>query len=129
MSRIIIDTSAYSAFMRGDKKVRSVLQTSEAIFLNPVVIGELMSGFISGKRASHNREELDIFLSSPRVRTISIDQETSDRYAAIVYTLRTQGTPLPTNDIWIAASAMQYGLKILTLDDHYLNIPQVIVIN
>jgi predicted nucleic acid-binding protein len=68
----------------------------------------------------------EAFLSSSRVKIIEIDEETSERYAAIVKYLRTRGTRLPTNDLWVAASAMQHGLKILTTDRHYVEIPQII---
>jgi predicted nucleic acid-binding protein len=72
------------------------------------------------------RLEKQEFLSSARVQTLVIDEETAERYGAIVSYLRRKGTPIPTNDLWIAASAMQHGLKILTTDKHYAEIPQVI---
>jgi len=127
MSRILLDTSAYSAFMRGDSNIKSAIQTAEEIYLNPIVLGELISGFKGGKNEKKNRQELQELLSSPRVNTLSLDEETSERYAVILCALRKKGTPAPTNDIWIAASAMQYGLKILTTDNHYKKISQVII--
>ena len=66
------------------------------------------------------------FLSTPRVNVYSLDGETSERYAAVWLHLRQQGTPVPTNDLWIAASAMQHGLAVLTADSHFLKIPQVL---
>jgi len=60
------------------------------------------------------------------VRIVEIDEETAERYAVVTDYLRRAGTPVPTNDLWIAASAMQHGLKVLTADAHYLKIPQVI---
>jgi tRNA(fMet)-specific endonuclease VapC len=104
---------------------RSVQQADE-IFLNPVLLGELLAGFMMGKNEIKNRAILQDFLPSPRVKIVEIDEETSERYAAIVKYLRAKGTPLSTNDLWIAASAMQQGLKILTLDKHYIGIPQII---
>jgi predicted nucleic acid-binding protein len=125
-NRIMLDTSAYSAFMKGNHEIKLCLQQAEEIYLNPMILGELLAGFLMGKNEKKNRAILKEFLSSPRVRIIDIDDETSERYAIIFNYLRKEGTPIPTNDIWISASAMQYGLKILTTDSHYLNVPQVI---
>ncbi len=124
---IILDTSAYSAFFRGNPDIKLSLQQADEIFLNPIILGELLAGFAMGRTAKKNKALLQDFLSSPRVRVINIDEETSERYATIITYLSEKGTPIPTNDIWIAASAMQYGLKVLTTDSHYLKVPQVIV--
>ncbi len=124
--RIMMDTSAYAAFLRGNQEVKISLQQADEIFLNPIVLGELIGGFTMGKNEKKNRAILREILASPRVWIPDIDEETSERYAAIVRYLRAKGTPIPTNDLWIAASAMQHGCKILTTDRHYLLVPQVI---
>jgi len=126
-NRIILDTSAYSAFMKGNINIKHSLQKSREIYVNSIIIGELLYGFIKGKKDRENRLILQDFLSSPRVQLIDIDEETSERYAVIKNYLTMEGTPLPVNDIWISASAMQYGLKVLTTDKHYLKIPQIMV--
>jgi predicted nucleic acid-binding protein len=122
----MIDTSAYAAFLRGHPGIKLSLQRAGGISLTPVVLGELLSGFRLGKNERRNRSILQDFLSSSRVDLLDIDEETSERYAVILHHLRTKGTPIPTNDVWIAASAMQYGLKVLTTDKHYIEIPQII---
>lgn len=127
MSRILLDTSAYSAFMRGDGAVKERLQTVEAIYLNSIVLGELRAGFLRGRARQKNEEWLSRFLASSRVSIVAVDDETSERYAVILDSLWTAGTPIPTNDIWIAASAMQYGLTVVTADTHFLKIPQILV--
>ena len=127
MSGILLDTSAYSAFMRGHPELKLAVQRSEEIRVTPIVLGELISGFKMGKDEGRNRELLEEFLSSPRVNIVEIDEETSERYAIILNALRGKGTPIPINDIWIASSAMQYGLKVVTTDTHYLQISQVLV--
>jgi predicted nucleic acid-binding protein len=124
-SKVLMDTSAYVAFLRGDPEVKEAAQQADEIVFNPVVLGELKAGFLMGKNEKRNRTILRDFLSSPRVIIIEIDEETSERYAVIVQSLRMKGTPIPTNDLWIAASAMQHGLKILTTDKHYLEVPQI----
>jgi tRNA(fMet)-specific endonuclease VapC len=125
--RILLDTSAYSAFMRGHDEIRAVVRTNEDIFLNSVVVGELMAGFIKGGRRKKNEEELRRFLTSPRVSLVDVGEETAERYAVILNSLWQAGTPIPTNDIWIAASAMEYGLRVVTTDEHYDKIPQIMV--
>lgn len=112
--------------MRGLPEAARAVQEADEIFLCPIVLGELLAGFIIGTREKENRRELDELLGSPRVSVLNLDEETSERYAFIFAALRKQGTPIPTNDIWIAACAMRHGLKILTLDTHFRQIPQVI---
>jgi len=125
-NRIMLDTFAYAAFLRGNPEIKLSLQQADEIFLNPVILGELIAGFLMGKNEKKNRAILQDFLSSARVKIVEIDEETSERYAVIVSHLRIKGMPLPTNDLWIAASAMQRGLKVLTTDKHYLEVSQII---
>jgi predicted nucleic acid-binding protein len=127
MTRLILDTSAYSAFMRGHQEVKLALQEAEQIYLNPIILGELLAGFKRGKRPKKNMGELRTFVSSPRVSLLDVNEDTAERYAVILNSLWDAGTPIPTNDIWIAASAMQHGLRILTTDDHYQKVTQIIV--
>lgn len=127
MSRVLLDTSAYSAFMRGDVAVKERLQTADAIYLNSVVLGELRVGFLRGRARQKNEDRLRQLLSSSRVSIVAVDDETAERYAVILNGLWTAGTSIPTNDIWIAASAMQYGLTVVTTDAHFLKIPQILV--
>jgi predicted nucleic acid-binding protein len=124
--KIMMDTSAYVAFLRGNPGVKEAAQEADEIVLNPVVLGELRAGFLMGRNEKRNRAILKDFLSSPRVIIAEIDEETSERYAVVVHSLRMKGTPIPTNDLWIAASAMQHGLRVLTTDKHYLEVPQII---
>jgi predicted nucleic acid-binding protein len=127
MTRVVLDTSAYSAFMRGHPEVKLALQQAEEIFINPVVLGELLAGFMRGKHRKENERELRNFLSSPRVIVVDMNVDTAERYAVILNFLWRAGTSIPTNDIWIAASAMQHGLRVLTTDAHYRSVTQVIV--
>jgi predicted nucleic acid-binding protein len=127
MSRVLLDTSSYSAFLRGDVSIKRSLQEADEIVVNPVVLGELKAGFLRGKSRRRNEDELALFLGSPRVTVARMDEGTSDRYAAILDGLRRAGTPIPTNDLWIAATAMQYGLSVVTTDAHFLRVPQILV--
>ena len=127
MSRLLLDTSAYSAVRRGDKRLLAPIQEAAQVFLTPVVIGELLYGFLGGGLEPENRGLLREFLESPRVEVLSVDEETAERYAVIRNYLRRQGSPVPANDLWIAASAAQYGLRLLTLDEHFKSVPQVLL--
>jgi predicted nucleic acid-binding protein len=125
--RLLLDTSAYSWFMRGHQEVSAVLQSADSVAVNPILLGELRAGFQNGRYVDKNKTTLAEFLSSPRVHVVPIDEETAERYAVILHGLKKIGTPIPTNDLWIAASAMQYGLTILTTDAHFKHVVQVLV--
>lgn len=125
-NRIMLDTSAYSAYLKGNQGIKTSVQHADEIFVNPVVIGELLAGFMIGGSERKNRALLRQFMASPRVMVVEIDDETSERYAIILSYLRKEGKPIPANDLWIAANAMQHGLKVLTTDNHYLLVPHII---
>lgn len=119
MTAVLLDTSVYSALRRGLPAVLEVVRNCDEVVLNPIVLGELRAGFLGGGRPQDNERILRSFLLSPRVRVVSIDQHTSAHYAEIKAALKAAGTPIPTNDVWIAASAAQHGLPVVTLDQHF----------
>ena len=119
MRRLLIDTNIYSYALKGDDGVVEVLKKAEQIGISVISIGELLSGFKGGGKEQKNREELEIFLDSPRVVVYSLDEYTSEFYAEILNNFRESGKPVPTNDIWIAAVAFQNGLKLFTKDNHF----------
>ena len=127
MSRILLDTSAYSAYTGGHPDLQEPVRHASAVHLSVVAVGELLAAFLKGGRRRQNETRLREFTAEPRVRVLHLDDETAVRYAVIRDYLRRQGTPVPTNDVWIAATAAQHGLRLLTLDSHFLQIPQVIV--
>jgi tRNA(fMet)-specific endonuclease VapC len=126
MNRILLDTSGYSALFRNHPGVKTALQECGDIILSPIVLGEIRSGFLGGSRLRANEMELAEFLSAERVSVLPIDEETAQRYAIILHGLRQAGTPINSNDLWIAASAMQYGLTVITTDKDFERIPQII---
>jgi tRNA(fMet)-specific endonuclease VapC len=127
VKRVLADTSAYAAFMRNHTDVAGQLREADEIIVTPVVLGELRAGFRRGTRLRTNEARLGMFLDSPRVRVVEIDADTSERYAVIFDSLRSAGTPIGTNDIWIAASAMQHGLRLLTTDRDFERVRQIVV--
>jgi tRNA(fMet)-specific endonuclease VapC len=126
VNRFLLDTSAYAAFMRGHPHTVAAIRQADEITLSATVLGEMLAGFMSGGQRKKNEAELARFLESPRVSLIDVDEQTAERYAVIFTTLRAAGTPIPTNDLWIAASAMQHGLRLLTLDAHFQQVPQIL---
>jgi predicted nucleic acid-binding protein len=127
VSRIALDTSAYSAFKRGHREVVDHIRRAREILLPSVVLGELLGGFEAGSHSRRNRDELGLFLESPRVRPVPLGQATAERYALIYASLRRAGRPLPTNDLWIAASAMEHGAELVTLDRDFTHVAQILI--
>jgi tRNA(fMet)-specific endonuclease VapC len=125
VTRICLDTSAYSHFKRGDRAAVAAISAARWIGMPAVVIGELRAGFRLGTRAQRNEGELTAFLADPIVSVLSVDAAASDHYADIVVALRRKGTPLPTNDIWIASVAAREGATVLTYDCHFDEIDRV----
>jgi predicted nucleic acid-binding protein len=125
--RTLLDTSAYSAHFRGHPRVVEALRQIDEVYMSVIVLGELRAGFRRGTRPRQNEELLREFLASPRVTLVSVDEETSERYAIIHDDLRRRGTPVSVNDVWIAATAFQRGLRVLTTDSDFQKIAQVVV--
>jgi predicted nucleic acid-binding protein len=125
VSRVLLDTSAYSAGERGHKEVGAALTEADQIVFSPVVLGELRAGFLGGSRPGINEQALQKFLNGPRVTVIPMGEETAHCYAVIAHGLKKSGAPIPTNDIWIAASAMEHGLPVLTVDGDFQRVAQI----
>ncbi len=119
MNKILMDTNIYSLALRGDQDVIATLRYIAHIGFSSISIGELLSGFKGGSREKVNRQELNQFLDSPRTYIYSADENTAEYYSAIITQLKRDGTPIPTNDIWIAATAFQHGLQLYTADKHF----------
>ncbi|MFW5975640.1 MAG: type II toxin-antitoxin system VapC family toxin, partial [Desulfosalsimonas sp.] len=117
--KLILDTNAYVGFKLNNKEIVEYLIRADKILISPVVLGELMFGFRSGSRYKTNMAELNRFLSHPSVEGIKLTEITSDRYSRIASQLKKQGTPIPTNDIWIAAQTMETGAELVTMDRHF----------
>lgn len=123
--RIALDTNRYVDFAKGDKATLGALQLANEIFLPLIVLAELRAGFLSGSRSAENERNLVRFLNSPRVSVLHPDDDTTHQYARLFLQLRRQGTPIPTNDIWIAALVVQHELILFARDRHFDHIPQI----
>lgn len=119
MSRICLDTSAYSHFKRGEPAVVEVITSARDICVPAIVLGELRTGFRLGRRRLENEKQLQKFLAHGSVRVVAVDEEVASIYADVVIDLRAAGTPVPTNDMWIAASAIREAATVVTYDGHF----------
>lgn len=119
MKRLLLDTNTYVAFKRGDDDAVELLRLADEVHVSTVVLGELLAGFAAGSRERRNREELTAFLDSPRVSIDAVDEGTADSYGRVFALLRRKGRPIPTNDLWIAATALQHGLVLATRADRF----------
>ena len=125
MTRLCLDTSAYSNFQRGHPAVVDHIDRAAWIGLPSVVLGELRAGFLPGAHTDRNARESGEFLDHPVVEIVRSDEETARIYGEIVVDLRRKGTPLPTNDVRIAAAAARAGAAVLTFDAHFREIARV----
>lgn len=116
---LALDTNAYAAFKRGRPDAVEAMRRTPAIVLPAIVLGELRGGFALGTRAAANEAELLRFLASPRVSMQPVDEAVSHIYATLFKQLRRRGTPIPTNDLWIAASAIATNAALFTYDAHF----------
>ena len=123
--RVCLDTSAYSAFKRGDAEIVDIVETADEVAIPSIVLGELFAGFRMGSRTRRNVAELEEFLRRPGISVAAVTKAAAQRYGMLVSQLRQQGTPLPTNDIWIAAVVLERGAQLVTKDGHFDNIPGV----
>jgi len=129
VKNILLDTNAYVAFKRGQPEAVEIMQHAPSIGVNTVVLGELLGGFAVGKRTADNQQELQFFLASPRVIVLSVNENTAHYYATIYLDLRRKGKPIPTNDMWVAASALEHQFAIFTYDTHFDYIDGLIVVS
>ena len=124
--RIALDTNRYNDLWSGAPETVGLLESASDIFMPFVVLAELRSGFGHGKRRIENENALGRFLLRPGVATLFPDDQTTHHYASIYRQLRKQGTPIPTNDMWIAALVLQHNLGLHARDKHFDRLPQLV---
>jgi len=122
---VALDTNAYVDLCRGVADTVALLEQAEAVMLPFVVLGELRAGFAHGRRQVENEQILRRFLLKGGVRVLFADDQTTHHYAAVFRQLRKQGTPIPTNDMWLAALVLQHTLVLHSRDEHFEHLPQV----
>lgn len=123
--RLALDTNRYTDLCRGDTAVVEMVEVADEVWLPFIVVGELRAGFAAGSQGPRNEAVLRRFLLKPSVGVLYADGQTTHHYATIYRQLRKQGTPIPTNDMWIAALVMQHSLVLLARDTHFDALPQL----
>ena len=123
--KVLLDTNALTALWSGDERVLDALGQAERVFMSIVVLGELFAGFRGGSRMKENRARLAGFLAKPTVNTLELTTETAEVYGQIKDALRRAGTPVPINDVWLSAQAIETGSVLVTFDSHFGNVPGV----
>ncbi len=124
--RLALDTNRYRDVFNGEPETLQVLEEAELVVLPFIVVGELRAGFAGGQRRAENELTLRRFLLKPGVEVFFADEQTTHHYANLYRQLRQQGTPIPTNDIWIAALAVQHDLVLHARDKHFDHLPQLV---
>ncbi len=123
--RVAIDTNRYVDFARGDPDAVEQVRRASRLYVPFVVLAELRAGFLCGSRAEANEAVLTRFLNGPRVEVLHPDEDTTHHYARLFRQLRVRGTPIPTNDLWTGALAVQHGLHLFARDRHFDHLPQI----
>jgi tRNA(fMet)-specific endonuclease VapC len=123
MRAVLLDTNAYAKYLRGDPRVLEALAGAGLVYMPVIVLGELYAGFRQGSMEKENRQALETFLGKPAVRVLEATRETADYFGLIKSSLKKAGQPLPANDIWIAAHALETGSVLVTYDVHFKFVP------
>ena len=121
--RLVLDTSAYTRLRAGEERVLDLVADAEVVLVPVTVLGELEAGFRLGGRVKENRTALAEFLDEPFVDVLPTTPEIARRYGELFAALRAAGTPIPINDVWIAAAALDSGGHLLTFDRHFERVP------
>jgi len=126
--RLALDANRYSDLCRGNVSVVETVERADEIWLPFIVLGELRAGFAVGNQGPRNEAVLRRFLMKSGVGVLYADEQTTHHYAAVYRQLRKQGTPIPTNDMWIAALVLQHSLVLLARDTHFEVLPQLTLV-
>ena len=124
--RVALDTNRITDLFRGDLELAEQLSTAEEVWIPLFVLGEIKAGFQGGTQQRHNEGLLNRLLAKPTVGVLMPGRETAEHYARIFVQLRRAGTPVPDNDLWIAALVLEHDLILITRDRHFERIPQLI---
>jgi tRNA(fMet)-specific endonuclease VapC len=120
---LILDTNALSAIAEAQPAVTAILARVQQVALPTIVLGEYRYGIAQSRQAARYRQWLDGLMASCTV--LDVTQRTAEHYASIALELKRAGTPIPANDLWIAALAREHALPILSRDHHFDAVPNL----
>jgi tRNA(fMet)-specific endonuclease VapC len=127
--KVLLDTNAYARFIAGHRPLVDLVEAADEVLISTIVLGEVLVGVKMGTRAAENTANLRDFLDDAATAVLDVTDDVADRYSEIFAHLRSAGTPIPTNDIWIAATALEAGARLVTYDDHFHFVPGLIVVD
>ena len=117
--RVCLDTNAYSNLQRGSQKLLELLNECDEILVPAATYAELTYGFLRGGRLNENESLLNSFLGEEHVSFQPVTQSIAERWGYVRAALAQKGTPIPDNDIWIAATALETGARLVSYDRHF----------
>jgi tRNA(fMet)-specific endonuclease VapC len=126
LTDIALDTNAYAGFKQGRREAIEIFRRAERLALPAVVLGEIFAGFAGGTREARNRQELAELLDSPRVLVLAVTDITAEHFGRVFATLKRKGRPIPSNDLWIAACALEHRCALFSYDRHFEDVDGLI---
>jgi tRNA(fMet)-specific endonuclease VapC len=123
MRKILLDTNAYTNLLSGNEDILDTIVMADIVYMSIFVLGELHAGFAGGVKKAENEATLHDFLMRSTVKTLNATSETASVFGFVKNNLRKAGTPIPINDVWIAAHGMESGSTIVTYDNHFRQVP------
>ena len=124
--RVAVDTNRLTDLFQGDAELAELLGTCEEVWIPLVALGEIKAGFYGGRQQQRNELLLQKFLAKTTVGVLLPSRETAEHYARLFVQLKRAGTPVPDNDLWIAALVLEHDVSLLTRDGHFDRIPQLL---
>jgi len=126
--RVALDTNRLTDLFQGDAELAEFLATCDEVWIPLIVLAEIKAGFYGGTQHHRNEVLLRKFMAKPTVEVLLPGRETAEQYARLFVQLKRAGTPVPDNDLWIAALALENDLTLITRDRHFDNIPQLLTV-
>ena len=123
MRSLLVDTNVLISFIeKGDEALVDIFSKYDELIVSPVILGEYRAGISETKKGRESQAALEKFLEADSVREVEMTGKTSVYYAKIFQDLKAKGKPIPINDMWIAATALERGVELCSFDDHFSSI-------
>jgi tRNA(fMet)-specific endonuclease VapC len=124
--RVALDTNRLTDLFQGDAELADRLGECDEVWIPLIVLAEMKAGFLGGSQQYRNETLLQTFLGKPTVGILLPARETAEQYARLFVQLKRAGTPIPDNDVWIAALVLEHDLQLITRDRHFERVPQLL---
>ena len=128
MKSVVLDTNLLIRLFEKEVVLPDDFKRYDGILLPATVIGEYRAGLFNTEKGEENKRKLAYYLSKTTVRTVPVTDRTAELYAKVYQALRKEDRPIPQNDMWIAASALEHGADLATYDEHFKSIPMLTVV-